>query len=99
MNIDSNEVDRQLNNLEEEIGGVTAQKSGFKFKFFYVYIIIPIAVLILLGIWNPSFLRVEELTDEGTVEKLSIRKLIMWGLIIGVIIDIGLFTWRYKRKK
>jgi hypothetical protein len=66
----------------------------------YLYMGIPIGIFILLAFMQPAFIKYEKYNDDGTsTYHLSFQKLLMWTLILGVLSNIGVFAYNYKKAK
>jgi hypothetical protein len=101
----------QIDTRVQELQGQVAQYSQYdtnhastpfslKFNSLYVYLGIPILVLILLVIFRPSFVKTESvLDDETTVPKTDVKKILIWTLVLGTALDLGLYGVTYKLKK
>lgn len=59
-----------------------------------IYLILPIAIFFLLLFSRPTFVYEEVV---GKRPQLSIRKLLVFWLVISVIVDLGIFGYNYKR--
>ncbi len=107
----SPEIRGKIKELQEQVDQYSSHSthksskgflSSFSFNLnsIYVYITIPIVILILLLVLKPSFIKIEyETEDNIVVKKMSFQKLIMWTLILGVVLDLGLFGFNYKMRK
>ena len=62
------------------------------------YIIPPILIIILLFFIKPSFITMDNIDkDNNITKKIKFKQLLIYSLIGGAIIDIGI--WAYFRKK
>ena len=69
----------------------------FNIKSIYFYIVPPIVILIVLLLSKPSFIRYEHIDENNVItQKINYKYLIIFTLIGGTIIDIGLFAYFKK---
>ena len=110
MEVNSPQLDAKLQELQGAVNQysqydtTTAQKksTGFNFNFNpnYVYIAIPAVLFVLLLVTRPNFIKAETKMDDGTVKnQTSFQKLVVWTLVIGGLLDVGLYGANYKLKK
>ena len=107
--ITSPQIETRVNELQGQVAQYSKynnEKIGsslpfsLNFKFYYVYIAIPIAILILLMVFKPSFIKTNEEIEDGTIEsQTNFKKILMWTLILGTVLDVGLYGALYKLKK
>jgi hypothetical protein len=64
------------------------------------YGLIPVGILIILFIWKPQFLTIEEPNEDGTFKvKVDYSKLLGWTLCFTTLVAIGIFAFYYNQKK
>lgn len=74
--------------------------SSFSLSSPIIYAVIPIIVLVILFLIRPSIIMTNIVDEEdNTVETLSLKKLLLWTIITGGVLDIALFAYNYKKKK
>jgi hypothetical protein len=67
-------------------------------KPLYFYIAIPCFILLILIICRPYFITRDYTNDDGTViKKIDYKNLLITVLIVGFILDIGLFMYLKKK--
>lgn len=107
-NIASPQIDMKLQELEGAVNPYsqyddTQKKSyipSFSFNSNHLYIAIPVVLFIVLAVSRPTFVKAEVKMDDGTlVTKTSFEKIIIWTLVIGGLLDIGLYGANYKFNK
>ncbi len=72
--------------------------SNINFKSPILYIIVPFIVMFLLLIIRPSFVTLDSVDINNEVKrKLSFNKIVISTLVIGMTINIAIFTYNKKR--
>ena len=108
--VNSPQLDAKLQELQGAVSQYsqydtqnTQKKSaGWNFDFNpnYVYVAIPVVLFVLLLIMRPSFVKAETKMDDGTVKtQTSFQKIVVWTLVIGGLLDVGLYGANYKLKR
>lgn len=65
-----------------------------------IYIVIPSLILFLLCLFRPTFLYNESTDKNGNINKhFSFQKLLSFWLFFSIILNVGLFGYRYKNIK
>lgn len=106
--MDTSNYTEQLNNLKlrlknykdlEKVNNclekITFNFSKIDLRSHIIYIIPPLFVFIVLLIWRPNFATSEHIDKENNVTKrYKFTTLIIISLIIGLLLDIGIFLKR-----
>jgi len=75
----------------------TSVKSYFTYNT--LYIIIPIVVMVLLTLIKPSFITISTIGSDNEIKKkLDFKKLLTTSLIVGFLIDIGIYMFLRKNR-
>lgn len=104
MEISSPQIEANINALQSQVNEYDTNSSGIvsklKFRTAYLYIAIPIAIFIVLAIWRPGFVRQEEKLQTGETQlKTSMKKILMWSLILGGVIVVGVYAITRKMSR
>lgn len=71
-------------------------KIDYKSPIFYI--IPPVVIFILLTLWKPGFSTTDVIDkDNNITQKRNFKKILIISLIIGTLLDVGMFV--YFRKK
>jgi hypothetical protein len=82
---------------KKEEGGSSSFLPKLKFKRVYLYVGIPIIIAIVLLVLKPKFITDEKVNDEGEAyQSIQMKKVLMWTLILGGVLDVALFGYFYK---
>lgn len=107
MNMSASRLNNRIAELQQNVDKYSNNKpkSSLTLPFkgdwlTYVYIGIPIVVLILLSFYKPKFVKREIPQEDGSVElQTDPSSIIMWSVILGGALDIGVYIANYKLKK
>jgi hypothetical protein len=64
-----------------------------------IYVVIPIVLIIVLYAMKPSFVKMQIENEEGEeVEVVSIKKIILWGIVITIPLATSFYIFNKKKK-
>lgn len=79
---------------------LTGESSSFAFDFSdpkKVYLSIPLILLVVLLLWRPGFLYIEDKNDKQGKKKFSFSRLVLSWLIFSLLLCLGYFGYSYKK--
>jgi len=97
------ELQNQVRPYENDLPNTKSKNVGFKLPHLspnMYYAGIPIVILILLVYFRPSFVKYEQINEDGTTTyHLGFKKVLVWTLVLSKVCIAGLFGYSYKKKK
>ena len=69
-------------------------------KSIMFYAAFPISIIIILFIFRPGFVCIDHMDENNNItKKILIQKVMIYGLIGGTILSVGIFAYLFKNKK
>ena len=96
---------KKIDDLRNQVGQYSSNVSSSSFlpsiniNSNFMYAGIPIVIFILLLLLSPGFIKYEFIDDKGqNSDKIHIKKLFIFTLVISIVIIVGIFAYKFKNK-